>query len=403
MAVPLGPMVRSMVRQAGPSTLVVLELATGFTTICCLLLASGWYFGLTTKPSGYDDADLIMVALERPAAASDRDGAARAAARTDAEITARMRAVSAVAAFTPVSTHLLDQRWNYPVELAAWPAEDPARTAVGWTIHTGAGIAEVLGLRVLEGTLPRPDESDLAKITVLTRCLRDRLFAGPALGRQIRADDAPVATVVAVVEDVVLRDPWNANGSCVSLRFGWPADDREARYLARARPGRRPEALAALRATLGDSGPTQRIALEPFEPRRSHYFRMARGLGGTLALFGVVIVLCVLLGTLTVSYFLVSERSRSIGIRRALGARPGDIIRYFLVETAILAVLGVAGGMALTTGVFLMMRQLYPGLRLAAGPLLVTAVLLWMAATLGALLPARRAAAIPPSSATRTV
>jgi putative ABC transport system permease protein len=401
MAVPFGPLVRSMARQRGAATLVVLELATGFTTICCLLLASGWYFGLTTKPSGYDTSDLILVALERPAAGPDPGLATAAATRADGETTSRLRALAEVAAFTPVSTHLLDQRWNYPVEIAALPAADPPRTAVGWTINTGAGIAEVLGLRVLEGQWPR-GEADLERVTVLTRCLRDRLFVGPAVGRQITADDAPAATVVAVIEDVVLRDPWNANGSCVSLRFGRSIDDREARYLVRARPGRRPEALAALRAALGESTADRRTVVEPFEPRHYHYFRMARGLGATLALFGGVIVLCVLLGTLTVSFFLVSERTRSIGIRRALGARPGDIIRYFLVETAILAVLGVAGGLVLTVGVFEMMRKLYPGLRLDAGLLTITAFLLWMAATAGALLPARRASRIRPSSITRT-
>ena len=67
----LGPILRSLLRRKSASSLVLLEVATGFATISCLLLASGWYQRLATRPSGFDESDLIMVALQKPAA-SDR-------------------------------------------------------------------------------------------------------------------------------------------------------------------------------------------------------------------------------------------------------------------------------------------------------------------------------------------
>jgi putative ABC transport system permease protein len=217
------------------------------------------------------------------------------------------------------------------------------------------------------------------------------------------ADDAPAARVVGVVEDVVLRDPWNAHGGCVSLRFGWVPDERQARYLVRARPGQRPAALVALRTALGGSGLDRRVEVAPFDRETTYPVRLARGLVITLAVFGAVVALIALLGALTVSSFLVRERTRSIGIRRALGAQPGDIIRYFLVETSVLTAAGLATGLVFMGGVFLLMQQLYPGLYLGWKPLALTALVLWLGALAGALMAAQRAARIPPWSATRSV
>jgi putative ABC transport system permease protein len=239
---------------------------------------------------------------------------------------------------------------------------------------------------------------------VITRCLRDRLFPGDAgvLGRVVRAVDAPPARVVAVIEDVMLRDPWNAHGSCVSIRFGWPPDERESRFLARARPGQRDQLVAGLRAVLGPSTPERLVEILPFDPRDTQPARMARGLVVNLGVFAAIVIVTALLGTLTVSSFLVHERTRSIGIRRALGAAPPDIVRYFLVETAILTAFGVALGLVFTAAVFWLMQGLYPGVQLSVRALVLTAVLLWAGATLGALHPARQAARIPPWTAARS-
>jgi putative ABC transport system permease protein len=405
MSLELGPILRSLSRQKGASLLVVLELATGFATISCLLLASGWYQRLANRPSGYREDDLVMVALEQPAAAADAATAVAAATRVQDQLAARMAALPEVAALVPVSAGVLDQRWNHPVEIVARDSGGrPLSRAVGWTVYTGPGIQQVLGLRLLEGAFPAAGAAE--GVTVLTRCLRQQLFPGgrPALGGMVEADDALPARVVGVVEDVVLRDPWNAHGACVSLRFGGvtqPWDVREARYLVRARPGQQRAALARLQAALGPSTSARRVVIAPFDPRRAHPTRMARGLVVTLGASGGVVVLCALLGTLTVSSFLVAERARSIGIRRALGARPQDIVRYFLIETSVLTALGVALGLLFTGAIFLVMKRLYPGLQLRWSLLALTAALLWAGAILGVLLPARRAAEIAPSLARR--
>ncbi len=402
----LGPILRSLSRQRSASSLVVLELATGFATISCVLLASGWYEQLATRSSGYEASELVMATVHQPADTTVDEARARdAASAIEAQRLTSMRALPEVAAVSTVSAGMLDQRGNIPVQVSGVEATPTARSAVGWTVYTSPAIAEVLGLRLVEGAFPRDlPTADLTLVTVITRCLRERLFPDDpsVVGRVVRAVDAPPARVVAVIEDVVLRDPWNAHGSCVSIRFGWPPDERESRFLLRARPGQRAQVMAGLRAVLGPTTPDRLVAIEPFDPKDAHPTRMARGLVVNLGVFGAIVIVTALLGTLTVSSFLVYERTRSIGIRRALGAAPPDIVRYFLVETTILTGFGVALGLVFTAGVFLVMQGLYPGVHLSLPALVLTAILLWLGATLGALHPARQAARIPPWTAARS-
>jgi putative ABC transport system permease protein len=115
----------------------------------------------------------------------------------------------------------------------------------------------------------------------------------------------------------------------------------------------------------------------------------------------VTVGLLALLGALAVSSFLVAERTRQIGIRRALGATRRDVIRYFLVENALATLLGTAVGLLMTACLYLVMRKVFLGIQLSPKLLLLTGALLWIDATLAAMIPARRAAQIPPSVASR--
>jgi putative ABC transport system permease protein len=76
-------------------------------------------------------------------------------------------------------------------------------------------------------------------------------------------------------------------------------------------------------------------------------------------------------------------------------------MRYFLVENALAVAAGTVLGIIATLVLYLMMKRLFHGLVLDWRHLAITAVLLWVDATLAALVPARRAADIPPHVASR--
>jgi putative ABC transport system permease protein len=99
----------------------------------------------------------------------------------------------------------------------------------------------------------------------------------------------------------------------------------------------------------------------------------------------------------------VNARRKQIGTRRAVGARRTDIVRYFLVENGLLAAAGVVVGAVLAYGFSWWLTTAFQLTPLQPGFVLVTALGLVAVGQLAVLWPARRAAAIPPAVATRTV
>jgi putative ABC transport system permease protein len=388
----LGPVSRALARHTTAFVLMVLELASGFLVMGSLLLTGAWYWRTATTPTGYDESDLVTVMVHRPAPA---DGAAIPWQRA-AEAQA-IAAVAGVMAVAPVSTLLSSETWSRPA-LIAVPGE--SRVALAWSISTSPALAQVLGLRFLEGDLPRP-RPGLEQI-VIARAVRDRLFAPgtPAIGRMLLVDDRP-AVVAAVVGDVLLRERFGRSSFALVLRFGSTADERQARYLVRTRPGARPAVMAALPGVLGGAGPDRVVAVEAADAARTDRRVFARTIIGLLVMTGATIAVTALLGVLAVSSFLVSQRARQLAVRRALGAGSGDIIRHILVETWLSTALGTALGLAATLALCTLMRRAFPGLVADGRLLALTALVLWIDCTAAALVPALRAARIPPSVASR--
>ena len=170
----------------------------------------------------------------------DEARARDAASAIEAQRLTSMRALPEVAAVSTVSAGMLDQRGNIPVQVSGVGATAGARSAVGWTVYTSPAIAEVLGLRLVEGAFPRDlPTADLTLVTVITRCLRERLFP----------------------DDAVRRGPRGAGGGrAAGARGGGDRGRGAARPLERPRVVRvDPVRLAARRA---------RVALPDARPAR---------------------------------------------------------------------------------------------------------------------------------------
>jgi putative ABC transport system permease protein len=99
----------------------------------------------------------------------------------------------------------------------------------------------------------------------------------------------------------------------------------------------------------------------------------------------------------------VIQRRKQIGVRRALGARKLDILRYFILENLMITGAGVFGGVALGLALNQLLVSKLEMTRLPAGYLAAGAALFWLLGVIAAYGPAWKAAGISPATATRSV
>lgn len=110
-----------------------------------------------------------------------------------------------------------------------------------------------------------------------------------------------------------------------------------------------------------------------------------------------------MLGVFGVTSYLVALRSREIGIRMAIGAKPADIWKMVLGQNLLLVAIGIASGLAGTLALTRLLQSLLFAVR-PNDPLMLTlvSVALALAAFVASLAPARRAAKVDPLVALRT-
>jgi ABC-type antimicrobial peptide transport system permease subunit len=100
--------------------------------------------------------------------------------------------------------------------------------------------------------------------------------------------------------------------------------------------------------------------------------------------------------------YTVAGRTREIGVRMALGARPGDVLQLVLRESMLLVAIGLAAGIPLALASTRLLHSFLFGLK-SSDPLSLIAViiLLGIVAAVAGFIPARRAAKIDPMAALR--
>ena len=117
----------------------------------------------------------------------------------------------------------------------------------------------------------------------------------------------------------------------------------------------------------------------------------------------VALMVVTALGIVGLASFWVQQRTKQIGVRRALGATRSQILRYFQTENFLLATIGIVLGMLGAFGLNQLLMTYYELPRLPAMYLPIGAVALWLLGQIAVYGPAKRAAAVPPAVATRSV
>ncbi len=272
----------------------------------------------------------------------------------------------------------------------------------------GPGFFEAVGTPVLRGRGIEPaDTAGSPPVVVITNGLAERLWPGEAaLGRQVqlpfsREGSGAPHTVVGVTPDVASSRP-TENWPQVFVPLAQHEDRTRLRLLVRTRSD-----AAAL------AKPVQAVvrSVDPLfavPPAVTSAELVARSLdqqrvtaiaaGGV----GLVGLLLSAFGVYGLVAFVVSQRTREFGLRMALGASRGRVLRTVLADVGLLAAPGLAVGLLAASGFAAAVRSMLLGV----GPLNPVAfgltVLLVLAVVLVAcVVPAARAARVDPSVALR--
>lgn len=260
---------------------------------------------------------------------------------------------------------------------------------------------ETLGLPLISGRAFTASDADAAQGVVIVNESAARLFWGGAdpLGRRLRSQGAPpdrFRTAVGVVGDA----PVNSLGD-IGRPLAYVPMPRtgvfSAVLLARAEsaPG---TLLAPVRREVQAVRSTLPVlaqgTLESWLHAAAAGPRFAARLMGGVSILAMVLAG---LGTYAVVAFGVARRSAELGIRMALGAGRGQVVRMVIGETVGTVVAGLAVGLALAYVVAPRLEPVLFGVRPLDPPTLAGAALLLLGvAGLAAWLPARRAARADP-------
>jgi macrolide transport system ATP-binding/permease protein len=161
----------------------------------------------------------------------------------------------------------------------------------------------------------------------------------------------------------------------------------------------------SLRAALRDVDPDIAVLAAATMATRINESRVAwlrRSAAWVVGGFAALALLSGIIGLYGVVAYSVSQRTREIGVRLAMGAEPGAVSRLVLREAGRLALLGLAVGLVCAVGAATLLRRLLFGTPpWDAATLLAVSALLGIAALAASYLPARRAAAVNPIEALR--
>jgi predicted permease len=162
-------------------------------------------------------------------------------------------------------------------------------------------------------------------------------------------------------------------------------------------------ATQALRAAFASVDPNQPISdVKTMDQRIALSLGPRRSAVALLTVFAAMALVLAAIGLFGLVRFNVTQRVQEIGVRMALGAQPGDVLRMLFIQSGRLVLAGIAAGLV-ATFIFTraMATQLYGVSPADPVSFLVTAAILSAVALLAIYIPARRAMAVDPMVALR--
>ncbi len=382
------------------SALVIAEVCLAVVLLSSATLMVRSFMALQHADPGFDDANLLSLRILQSGDHYDDP-----AVRTEyyKEVAQRLGSLTGALSAAATSAIPADDGGGSIRILPEGTPEDEAFYAS--VIVSTRGLFETLGLELTAGRpFTASEEADPdADVVILGQRVAQRLWPGAdPIGRTVELVGRGAFRVIGVAPDLQYEEfGEDLEGARLQLHLPYaPFGYRGMSILVRATgdPGRMVEPV---RGALARIDPT----LAPYDiltmrERRFLTTWESELFGESFAVFGFMALILALCGIYGVIAYSVASRTREIGIRIALGARPGDVRRQVVMQTLTLA--GAGAGLGLVVAVLFAqaLRGLLWGVD-SSNPLVfggaVTVMLL--TAVAAGWFPAHRASRVDPTDA----
>ena len=400
------PILSALNRHRIAAVLIILEIALACAVLCNALFLMSGRVGLIHQNAGIDERTLATLALR------GCDGCAHS--DLNGRVLAALRAIPGVQAVGVANTVPFGQpasnggicRDRTCANVAGvahfYLLDQGAIDALKPHLERGQGFGQG-DFQNFEGFLPKDSH------VWITRVLADQLWPGQdPLGKSFWTG-ASHFRVSGVITAMARPDPGRSEGGVAAAQWSVIVPVRDSaqsgRYVLSASALDLPRIAQTARAAITMAAPEAVLdqnQSRPLDELRERYFRPDRVMAWLLILVIAAMLLVTALGIVGLASFWVQQRTRQIGIRRALGASRGQILRYFQTENLLLTSAGIFLGMLLAYALNLVLMQHYELPRLPLHWLPLGALALLLLGQLAVLGPARRAASVAPAVATRS-
>ncbi|MGY4515156.1 FtsX-like permease family protein [Lysobacter sp. HA18] len=402
------PILSALLRSKTGAVLIAAQIALTLAIIANALYIVNDRVARSNRPTGLDEANTFYIDFQTIGKPTDKE----AMQKRDVET---LRAIPGV----------VDAAWinQFPMTQSGWglgltttPQDDASGTA-GAAYFTPDSLTKTLGVKIIEGRdftpddvrTVDPDTGQLAADSVIvTKTMAKKLWpdATSYVGRPVSlgaGGEAVPLRVVGVIDQ--LMSPFAQRTDNAYSGFVLPVRYlvSEGSYAVRTAPGQRDRVMRAAEDVLGklrnDRVMTSNRSTDEYRARR---YQSEHAVAGMLIAVTIGLLLVTGSGIVGLASLWVTQRRKQIGVRRALGATKLDILRYFLVENAMITTIGVVIGVALALALNQVLVSKLELPRLPLPYLGYGMLTLWGLGILAVYGPASRAAAVPPAIATRS-
>jgi predicted permease len=306
-----------------------------------------------------------------------------------------------IADLVPVDLHF----GSSPVFIEGQLPERDARAPRALANRVTPGYFGAMGTRLLEGReFTEQDNQNAPGVVIVNQAFARRFWpAENPLGKRFRlgASQAPPVEIIGIAEDGKYAS-LSEEGRAFVFRPLWQSYTGSSSLIVRA-TGEPQRLLATVRSELQQMDPHLPLSTaRTMEEHLSLPLLPARVAAGVLGGFGLLALLLAAIGLYGVMSYLVAGRTREIGIRMALGAGRGAVLRMVLQQGLTLALLGAVLGLLASLALTRLMKSVLFGVS-ATDPLTFAAIALLLigVAFIACYLPARRATQVDPIIALR--